>query len=150
MLNICRKNKVNHTSNNKIPNLVNNGLKILNKNFNNHLKSFLKISTSNKISKINSISILKIKINLTSKTINIRILKQISQSELNLTDHLLRLNTVRRNSLNQTIIKITKVLNWLSLSLTIISRGELVSESSVIDKIEENSEEVPKIPENNN
>ncbi len=37
-----------------------------------------------------------------------------------------------------------------SLSLTIISRGELVSESSVIDKIEENSEEVPKIPENNN
>ena len=37
-----------------------------------------------------------------------------------------------------------------SLSLTIISRGDLVSESSVIDKIEENSEEVPKIPENNN
>ena len=37
-----------------------------------------------------------------------------------------------------------------SLSLTIISRGELVSESSVIDKIEENSEEVPKSPENNN
>ena len=37
-----------------------------------------------------------------------------------------------------------------SLSLTIISRGELESETSVIDKIEENSEEVPKIPENNN
>ena len=37
-----------------------------------------------------------------------------------------------------------------SLSLTIISRGDLVTESSVIDKIEENSEEVPKIPENNN
>tara|TARA_Y100000996_G_scaffold302088_1_gene239529 strand:+ start:204 stop:506 length:303 start_codon:yes stop_codon:yes gene_type:complete len=37
-----------------------------------------------------------------------------------------------------------------SLSLTIISRGDLVSESSVIDKIDENSEEVPKIPENNN
>ena len=37
-----------------------------------------------------------------------------------------------------------------SLSLTIISRGDLVNESSVIDKIEENSEEVPKIPENNN
>ena len=36
------------------------------------------------------------------------------------------------------------------LSLTIISRGDLVTESSVIDKIEENSEEVPKIPENNN
>ena len=37
-----------------------------------------------------------------------------------------------------------------SLSLTIISRGDLVSDSSVIDKIDENSEEVPKIPENNN
>jgi len=37
-----------------------------------------------------------------------------------------------------------------SLSLTIISRGDLITESSVIDKIEENSEEVPKIPENNN
>ena len=37
-----------------------------------------------------------------------------------------------------------------SLSLTIISRGDLVSDSSVIDKIEENLEEAPKIPENNN
>ena len=37
-----------------------------------------------------------------------------------------------------------------SLSLTIISRGDLASDSSVIDKIEQNSEEVPKIPENNN
>ena len=37
-----------------------------------------------------------------------------------------------------------------SLSLTIISRGDIASESSVIDKIEENSAEVPKIPENNN
>ena len=37
-----------------------------------------------------------------------------------------------------------------SLSLTIISRGELETETSIIDKIEENSEEVPKIPENNN
>ena len=37
-----------------------------------------------------------------------------------------------------------------SLSLTIISRGELTSSISVIDKIEENSSDVPKIPENNN
>ena len=37
-----------------------------------------------------------------------------------------------------------------SLSLTIMSRGELETESSVIDKTEQNSEEVPKIPENNN
>ena len=36
------------------------------------------------------------------------------------------------------------------LSLTIISRGDLASETSVIDKMEQNSEEVPKIPENNN
>jgi len=37
-----------------------------------------------------------------------------------------------------------------SLSLTIISRGELEPTTSVIDKIEENSEEAPKIPDNNN
>ena len=37
-----------------------------------------------------------------------------------------------------------------SLSLTIISRGDIASKSSVIDKIEENSDQVPKIPENNN
>ena len=37
-----------------------------------------------------------------------------------------------------------------SLSLTIISRGDIATESSVIDKIEENSGEAPKIPENNN
>ena len=37
-----------------------------------------------------------------------------------------------------------------SLVLTIISRGELTPNTSVIDKIEENSEDAPKIPENNN
>ena len=37
-----------------------------------------------------------------------------------------------------------------SLSLTIISREELKSTISVIDKIEENLEDTPKIPENNN
>tara|TARA_B100001057_G_C22666321_1_gene877991 strand:- start:62 stop:364 length:303 start_codon:yes stop_codon:yes gene_type:complete len=37
-----------------------------------------------------------------------------------------------------------------SLSLTIISRVDVAPDTSVIDKIEENSEEVPKIPENNN
>tara|TARA_B100000965_G_C19312362_1_gene635087 strand:- start:10 stop:312 length:303 start_codon:yes stop_codon:yes gene_type:complete len=37
-----------------------------------------------------------------------------------------------------------------SLSLTIISRSELVPTGSVLDKIEENQEETPKIPENNN
>ena len=37
-----------------------------------------------------------------------------------------------------------------SLCLTIVSRGELEPTTSVIDKIEENSDETPKIPENNN
>ena len=37
-----------------------------------------------------------------------------------------------------------------SLSLTIISRSELEPTISVIDKIEENSSDTPKIPENNN
>ena len=37
-----------------------------------------------------------------------------------------------------------------SLSLTIISRGELEPTGSVLDKTEENQEETPKIPENNN
>ena len=37
-----------------------------------------------------------------------------------------------------------------SLCLTIVSRGELEPTPSVIDKIEENSDDAPKIPENNN
>ena len=37
-----------------------------------------------------------------------------------------------------------------SLALTIISRGELIPTSSVLDIIEEKSEDTPKIPENNN
>ena len=37
-----------------------------------------------------------------------------------------------------------------SLTLTIISRGELEPTISVIDKIEENLDETPKIPDNKN
>ena len=37
-----------------------------------------------------------------------------------------------------------------SLGLTIVSRGDLKPTESVIDKIEENAEDVPKIPDNNN
>ena len=37
-----------------------------------------------------------------------------------------------------------------SLSLTIVSRSELMPSISVIDKIEESEDETPKIPENNN
>ena len=36
-----------------------------------------------------------------------------------------------------------------SLSLTIVSRGDLISETSVIDVVEE-TEDTPKIPDNNN
>ena len=37
-----------------------------------------------------------------------------------------------------------------SLALTIISRGELTPTSSLLDKIEEKTDDTPKIPENNN
>ena len=37
-----------------------------------------------------------------------------------------------------------------SLALTIISRSELAPTSSVLDKIEENLDDTPSIPENNN
>ena len=37
-----------------------------------------------------------------------------------------------------------------SLALTIISRGELTPSSSVLDKIEEKTDDTPSIPENNN
>ena len=37
-----------------------------------------------------------------------------------------------------------------SLALTIISRSELTPAKSVLDKIEENSNDMPSIPENNN
>ena len=37
-----------------------------------------------------------------------------------------------------------------SLALTILSRSELTPTISVIDKIEENSDAAPKVPENNN
>ena len=52
------------------------------------------------------------------------------------------------------LTKATEVVATLfiicSLSLTIISRGELEPTTSVIDIIEEKSEDTPKIPENNN
>ena len=37
-----------------------------------------------------------------------------------------------------------------SLGLTIISRGELAPTSSVLDTVEEKTEDTPEIPENNN
>ena len=37
-----------------------------------------------------------------------------------------------------------------SLALTIVSRGELMPTGSVLDTVEENTEDTPTIPENNN
>ena len=37
-----------------------------------------------------------------------------------------------------------------SLGLTIVSRGDLAPTTSVLDTIEENTEDTPSIPENNN
>ena len=37
-----------------------------------------------------------------------------------------------------------------SLALTIVSRGELTPTSSVLDNVEEKTEDTPAIPENNN
>ncbi len=37
-----------------------------------------------------------------------------------------------------------------SITLTILSRSELTPTISVIDKIEENTDDAPKVPENNN
>ena len=37
-----------------------------------------------------------------------------------------------------------------SLGLTIVSRGDLAPTSSVLDTIEEKTEDTPEIPENNN
>ena len=37
-----------------------------------------------------------------------------------------------------------------SLALTILSRGELTPTTSVIDQIEENSDDIPKVPQDSN
>jgi len=54
------------------------------------------------------------------------------------------------NFLTKSTAVIATLFIICSLSLTIISRSELEPASSVLDKIEENQEETPKIPENNN
>ena len=52
------------------------------------------------------------------------------------------------------LTKVTAIVATLfiicSLTLTILSRSELTPTISVIDKIEENTDDVPKIPENKN
>ena len=50
--------------------------------------------------------------------------------------------------------KVTAIVATLfiicSLGLTIISRGDLTPSSSVLDTVEEKTEDTPEIPENNN
>jgi len=52
------------------------------------------------------------------------------------------------------LTKLTAIVATLfiicSLTLTILSRSELTPTTSVIDKIEENTDDAPKVPENNN
>ena len=54
------------------------------------------------------------------------------------------------NILTKSTAVIATLFIICSLSLTIISRSELETSGSVLDKIEENQEETPKIPENKN
>ncbi len=53
------------------------------------------------------------------------------------------------NFLTKTTSIIAALFILCSISLTIISREDLTPSTSVLDKIEENSEETPKIPKNN-
>ena len=54
------------------------------------------------------------------------------------------------NILTKSTAVIAALFIICSLSLTIISRSDLETTGSVLDKIEENQQETPKIPENNN
>ena len=63
-------------------------------------------------------------------------------------------NFTSTRSVGTFLTKFTSIVAALfiicSLGLTIISRGDLPSNTSVIDKIEENADDAPKLPENNN
>ena len=54
------------------------------------------------------------------------------------------------NFLTKSTAVIAALFIICSLGLTILSRGELTPTTSVIDKIEENMDDTPKVPENNN
>ena len=53
------------------------------------------------------------------------------------------------NFMTKTTAVVATLFIICSLALTIISRGELTPTSSVLDSIEENTEDTPSIPENN-
>ena len=54
------------------------------------------------------------------------------------------------NFMTKATAVVAKLFIICSLALTIISRSELAPTTSVLDKIEENSNDMPSIPENNN
>tara|TARA_B100001540_G_scaffold106988_1_gene96306 strand:+ start:171 stop:473 length:303 start_codon:yes stop_codon:yes gene_type:complete len=54
------------------------------------------------------------------------------------------------NFLTKTTAIVATLFIICSLTLTILSRSELTPTTSVIDKIEENADDTPKVPENNN
>ena len=54
------------------------------------------------------------------------------------------------NFLTKTTAIVATLFIICSLTLTILSRSELAPKTSVIDKIEENADDAPKVPENNN
>ena len=54
------------------------------------------------------------------------------------------------NFMNKATAVVATLFIICSLALTIISRGELTPTSSILDIIEEKSDDTPSIPENNN
>ena len=54
------------------------------------------------------------------------------------------------NFLTKTTAIVATLFIICSLTLTILSRSELTPTTTVIDKIEENADDAPKVPENNN
>tara|TARA_B100000530_G_C15587753_1_gene341101 strand:+ start:30 stop:332 length:303 start_codon:yes stop_codon:yes gene_type:complete len=54
------------------------------------------------------------------------------------------------NFLTKSTAIIAALFIFCSLALTIISRDDIIPTTSVLDKVEENADDTPKIPENNN
>ena len=54
------------------------------------------------------------------------------------------------NFMTKTTAIVATLFIICSLALTIVSRGELTPNSSVLDTVEEKTEDTPTIPENNN
>ena len=54
------------------------------------------------------------------------------------------------NFLTKSTAVIATLFIICSLALTIVSRKDIAPDTSVIDKIEENVDEAPKVPDNNN